>query len=58
MEMQSIIDAQDNPFVLIDENYTIVGANKAYCETYGILANEIVGKKCHKVSHHSDVPCH
>ncbi len=58
IELQSIIDAQDNPFVLIDENYTIVSANKAYCETYGISEEDIVGCKCHKVSHHSDVPCH
>ena len=58
IELQSIIDAQDNPFVLIDENYTIVSANRAYCETYGISEEDIVGCKCHKVSHHSDVPCH
>lgn len=36
IELQSIIDAQDNPFVLINENYSIVSANRAYCETYGI----------------------
>ena len=58
IELQSLIDAQDNPFVLIDENYTIVSANKAYCDAYGIADDEIVGKKCHKVSHHSDNPCH
>lgn len=58
IELQSIIDAQDNPFVLIDESYNIVCANKAYCETYGIAEEEIIGCKCHQVSHHSDVPCH
>ena len=58
IELQSIIDAQDNPFVLIDENYCIVSANRAYCETYGISEAEIVGCKCHQVSHHSEVPCH
>ncbi len=58
IELQSLIDAQDNPFVLIDENYNIVSANKAYCEAYGIAEDEIIGNKCHKVSHHSDVPCH
>jgi len=58
IELQSIIDAQDNPFVLIDDNYNIVSANKAYCETYGISEEDIVGCKCHQVSHHSEVPCH
>jgi transcriptional regulator with PAS, ATPase and Fis domain len=58
IELQSIIDAQDNPFVLIDENYNIVSANKTYCDTYGTTPDEIVGQKCHQVSHHSEVPCH
>ena len=58
IELQSIIDAHDNAFVLIDENYTIVAANKAYSDAYGVKPEEIVGNKCHKVSHHSDAPCH
>jgi transcriptional regulator with PAS, ATPase and Fis domain len=58
IELQSVIDAHDNAFVVIDENYTIVAANKAYCDTYGVDPNRIVGNKCHQVSHHSDVPCH
>lgn len=58
INLQSIIDASDNGFVVIDKDYNIVAANKAYCESYGIAADEIVGNKCHKVSHHSDLPCH
>ena len=58
IELQSIIDAHDNAFVVIDENYTIVAANKAYGDAYGVEPDDIVGNKCHKVSHHSDVPCH
>jgi len=57
-ELQSLIDVQENPFVLIDENYRIVAANRAYCVTYGIDKNEVVGKTCHEVSHRSPVPCH
>jgi len=58
IELQSIIDAHDNAFVVIDENYTIVAANKAYTDAYGVDPAEVVGCKCHQVSHHSDVPCH
>ena len=58
INLQSIIDASDNGFVVIDKNYNIVAANKAYCSAYGISSEEIVGQKCHKVSHHADVPCH
>jgi two-component system, NtrC family, response regulator AtoC len=56
--LQSIIDASENGFVVIDKNYNIVAANNAYCKAYGIDSEEIVGHKCHQVSHHSDVPCH
>ena len=58
IELQSVIDAHDNAFVVIDKDYTIVAANKAYCDAYGVEPDKIVGNKCHQVSHHSDVPCH
>ena len=58
IELQSVIDASENPFVVIDKDYTIVAANRTYCASYGIAPDEIVGQKCHKASHRSDVPCH
>ena len=58
VDLQSIIDSQDHAFVLIDKDYQIIAANKAYCSAYGVAEDEIVGCKCHQVSHHSDVPCH
>ncbi|MDP2029014.1 MAG: sigma 54-interacting transcriptional regulator [Thiobacillus sp.] len=57
-ELQSLIDVQENPFVLIDEHYRIVAANRAYCINYGMDQLEVVGKTCHEVSHRSNVPCH
>ena len=57
-ELQSLIDVQENPFVLIDENYRIVAANHAYCDNYGLDKNAVVGRRCHEVSHLSAVPCH
>ena len=56
--LQSVIDASENGFVVIDKDYKIVAANNAYCNAYGINSEDIVGHKCHQVSHHSDVPCH
>ena len=57
-EQQSLIDIQEDPFVLIDENYRIVAANRAYCVNYGLDKDEVVGRCCHEVSHLSAVPCH
>jgi transcriptional regulator with PAS, ATPase and Fis domain len=58
VEIQSLIDAQDNPFVLINQDYQVVAANKAYLQAYDISENDIVGRKCHQISHRSEVPCH
>jgi two-component system response regulator AtoC len=57
-ELESVIEAVESPFVIIDENYTIVAANSAYHKAYDVSSDKIVGQKCHKVSHHSDLPCH
>lgn len=54
---EQLIDVIPNPFVVIDRNYRIVAANRAYQRQYGVGAEGVVGRTCHKVSHHSDVPC-
>ena len=56
--LQSLLDSHGNPFVIIDENYAIVGANKAYCAHYGITPDDVVGSKCHLIHHNSELPCH
>jgi transcriptional regulator with PAS, ATPase and Fis domain len=55
--MQSMLDVYQQPFVLVDRKFTIVGSNKAYADQYGLTPDDIVGTKCHKVSHNSDRPC-
>ena len=57
-ELQSLIDVQENPFVLIDENYQIVAANNAYCANYAVDKKNIVGHYCYEISHLSSAPCH
>lgn len=58
LDVQSAMDLQQHPMVVIDENYRIVAANRAYRECYGVSAADLVGRRCHQVSHHSEVPCH
>ena len=55
--IESLINAQETPAVIIDKNFKIVAANQAYCRSYGIDADAIIGRCCHEVSHHSPVPC-
>lgn len=57
-ELTSLLEVHAHPFVMIDANYQIVGANQAYCDNYGIAREQVVGQRCHEVSHRSAVPCH
>ena len=52
-----IIDMLPDPFVVIDKNYRIVAANQLYCKQYGVETDQVVGRCCYQVSHHSEVPC-
>jgi len=56
--IESLINAQESPAVIIDEHYQIIAANQAYCTSYGVEADAIVGKRCHEISHHSPIPCY
>ena len=55
-ELLSYLDAQTDPRILLDKNYTIVAANKAYRDAYA-GNRSIVGRHCFDVSHHYTRPC-
>jgi len=54
---EQIIDILPGPFVVIDRNYHIIAANRAYLARYGKDSRQVVGRHCYEVSHHSSVPC-
>jgi two-component system, NtrC family, response regulator AtoC len=58
IDLQTVIDANDSAFVVIDENYTIIAANSAYCQSYGVDIDKVIGCKCHEISHNLNTPCH
>ena len=45
IELQSMVDSHEEPFVVIDRNYSIVDGGA-------------IGKMCYQVSHGKDRPCH
>lgn len=56
--VQSLVDAHPEPFALIDRDYTVVACNQHYAEAYTHLKPvDIVGMKCHEVSHKSTSTC-
>ena len=55
-ELVSFIESLDEPRILMDLDYRILAANKAYRDAYA--PNEsVVGRRCHEVSHHFAQPC-
>ena len=58
IDLESLINTHDQPFVVIDRRYRIVAANQRYCASHGVAPDQVVGRRCHEVSHHSARPCH
>ena len=57
IELQSLIDSHEQPFVVIDRDYHIMATNKAYQKAYCTDGERAIGSQCFKVSHHNNVPC-
>jgi PAS domain S-box-containing protein len=57
INLQSVVDTHEQPFVIIDRDFTIVAVNRAYEQTYGSSREEMVGRHCYQVSHQNDKPC-
>jgi transcriptional regulator with PAS, ATPase and Fis domain len=58
IDLQSLVDSHEQPFVVIDRDYRIMAINRAYEKNFGVSRATAVGLPCHKVSHGSDAPCH
>lgn len=43
--------------IVLDPQYRILAANTAYQRQFGTVDKPYIGHKCHRVSHHYDVPC-
>ncbi|NTU42715.1 MAG: PAS domain S-box protein [Nitrospirales bacterium] len=55
--IRNILETVDEGFLVVDRDFRIVSANKAYGEQVKLPVAEIVGKHCHEISHHLPHPC-
>jgi two-component system, NtrC family, response regulator HydG len=55
-ELMSFLDGQAEPRIVMDADYLIVAANRAYVEEFA-HNGPVNGRRCYEVSHHFDVPC-
>ena len=56
--ISSILDTVDEGFIVIDRDYRIISANKAYGRQVDMPVKDVVGKHCYEISHQSDSPCY
>jgi PAS domain S-box-containing protein len=56
--IRSILDTVDEGFIVVDRNYRIMTANKAYYMQVDGCDEDIIGRHCYKVSHKIDRPCY
>ncbi|MBW1721792.1 MAG: PAS domain S-box protein [Deltaproteobacteria bacterium] len=55
--LESIFDGISDEILILDDDYTILNANKTFLENYGLEKDRAVGKKCYEIKQHSGGPC-
>lgn len=56
-ELMSYLDTLPEPRIVLDRNYTILSANRAYLAHYHVGDVPVVGRRCYEVSHRFSRPC-
>ena len=57
IELKSLVESHDKPFVVIDKNFRIVAVNNEYAHVFGLGRESVIGQMCFRVSHNKDRPC-
>lgn len=55
--LQNILESVGEGFIVVDKDFRIISANRAYCRQVKCKNENILGKHCYEVSHHLDKPC-
>ncbi len=56
-EWETTFDAVTDLITIRDREHRIIRANKAAFKRYGMEAKWMIGKKCHSLLHHREIPC-
>ncbi len=55
--IKNILECVDEGFIIIDRDFRILSANKAYAKLFETPIEKILGQYCYEVSHHTSGPC-
>ena len=56
-KMRSILNSVDEGFIVLDREYRIQSANKAFCKMVGLSEDQVIGGLCYEISPHCNRPC-
>lgn len=56
-QVAGVLNGLRRPATVLTPDYTILAANRAYCEQFACAEHEIVGAHCYEISHRYDRPC-
>lgn len=55
--VRNVLETVDEGFIIVNRDYSILSANKAYTTQVGKPLQEVLGKRCYEVSHGISRPC-
>lgn len=55
--IRKILETVDEGFLVVDREYRIISANRAFCRAVGMTESEVVGRFCYSVTHRCPTPC-
>ncbi len=56
--IRTILDSVDEGFIVVDPEFRVLIANKAYGEQTGVSCDAAIGRHCYEITHQSGRPCH
>jgi PAS domain S-box-containing protein len=56
-KMRCILDSVDEGFIVVDRQYRVISANRAFCHLSNLRQDQVIGRLCHEISHHRGRPC-
>jgi len=55
--VRNILNTVDEGFIVIDRDYRILTANRAFCSQLNMACDEVTGRHCYEISHRRRRPC-
>ena len=55
--IRKILDTVDEGFIVVDRDFHIMTANRAYCSQVGESCDAVIGRHCFEISHKTLRPC-